>query len=164
MVSQLTLLFRDKLQTTEENETQNTVTAEKRSKKKKADSSETAKSGSDSSETDNVFGYFFSSPISSSSFKMPLRYPDYRREDYENMSEEELDRLLDVYGLPVLGDLSHKKAFAIGAFLWEKDIVYEQEESSPPPPDDCFINPNSVKSRLGLTEALREMVRLMFRV
>uniref|UniRef100_A0A0E0BZ55 DUF7722 domain-containing protein n=1 Tax=Oryza meridionalis TaxID=40149 RepID=A0A0E0BZ55_9ORYZ len=51
-------------------------------------------------------------------FQMPLHYPRYRKEDYERMPEWQLDRLLSEYGLPVDGNLQHKRAFAIGAFLW----------------------------------------------
>uniref|UniRef100_J3KXR8 DUF7722 domain-containing protein n=1 Tax=Oryza brachyantha TaxID=4533 RepID=J3KXR8_ORYBR len=51
-------------------------------------------------------------------FQMPLHYPRYRREEYERMPEWQLDRLLSEYGLPVDGTLPHKRAFAIGAFLW----------------------------------------------
>ncbi|KAL6626984.1 hypothetical protein ACP70R_030710 [Stipagrostis hirtigluma subsp. patula] len=51
-------------------------------------------------------------------FQMPLHYPRYSREEYEAMPEWQLDRLLSEYGLPVAGTLHHKRAFAIGAFLW----------------------------------------------
>ncbi|KQK03342.1 uncharacterized protein LOC100829892 [Brachypodium distachyon] len=51
-------------------------------------------------------------------FQMPLHYPRYRREDYEAMPEWQLDRLLSDYGLPVHGNLHHKRGFAMGAFLW----------------------------------------------
>ncbi|GJN38147.1 hypothetical protein PR202_gb27161 [Eleusine coracana subsp. coracana] len=51
-------------------------------------------------------------------FQMPLHYPRYSKEDYEAMPEWQLDRLLSEYGLPVTGTLHHKRAYAIGAFLW----------------------------------------------
>ncbi|KAK9094331.1 hypothetical protein Scep_025800 [Stephania cephalantha] len=51
-------------------------------------------------------------------FEMPLHYPRYTKEDYENMPEWKLDCLLAQYGLPVTGDLQHKRKFAMGAFLW----------------------------------------------
>ncbi|KAK1271672.1 hypothetical protein QJS04_geneDACA007726 [Acorus gramineus] len=57
---------------------------------------------------------------SSSSFQMPLHYPRYTRKDYEGMPEWKLDRLLEEYGLPVRGDLEHKRGFAMGAFLWQQ--------------------------------------------
>ncbi|XP_050208739.1 uncharacterized protein LOC126659491 [Mercurialis annua] len=52
-------------------------------------------------------------------FKMPLHFPRYTKEDYEKMSEDEIDRILQDYGLFVNnGDLGYKKQFAIGAFVW----------------------------------------------
>jgi hypothetical protein len=51
-------------------------------------------------------------------FQMPVHYPRYTKKDYEQMPEWQLDRLLMQYGLPVTGDLSCKRSFAIGAFLW----------------------------------------------
>ncbi|KAH6801875.1 hypothetical protein C2S51_033321 [Perilla frutescens var. frutescens] len=51
-------------------------------------------------------------------FRMPLHYPRYSKSDYENMPEWKLDRLLSEYGLPVIGDVHHKRNFAMGAFLW----------------------------------------------
>ncbi|KAK9145344.1 hypothetical protein Sjap_005247 [Stephania japonica] len=51
-------------------------------------------------------------------FEMPLHYPRYTKEDYENMPEWKLNCLLAQYGLPVTGDLQHKRKFAMGAFLW----------------------------------------------
>ncbi|EEF38143.1 hypothetical protein RCOM_1481440 [Ricinus communis] len=52
-------------------------------------------------------------------FKMPLHFPRYTKEQYEEMSEEKLDLLLQEYGLFVNhGDLDYKKQFAINAFLW----------------------------------------------
>ncbi|GFY92336.1 hypothetical protein Acr_08g0007320 [Actinidia rufa] len=38
--------------------------------------------------------------------------------EYETMSEWKLDCLLAEYGLPVAGDVTHKRKFAMGAFLW----------------------------------------------
>ncbi|CAL9081464.1 unnamed protein product [Musa textilis] len=54
----------------------------------------------------------------SSCFRMPLHYPRYTRADYESMPEWKLDCLLREYGLPVTGDVDHKRSFAMGAFLW----------------------------------------------
>ncbi|KAF8733577.1 hypothetical protein HU200_014882 [Digitaria exilis] len=51
-------------------------------------------------------------------FQMPLHYPRYSREDYEAMPEWQLDRLLSEYGLSATGTLHHKRAFAMGTFLW----------------------------------------------
>ncbi|KAK9099111.1 hypothetical protein Syun_026156 [Stephania yunnanensis] len=51
-------------------------------------------------------------------FQMPLHYPRYTKDDYECMPEWKLDRLLDQYGLPVVGDVKQKRSFAMGAFLW----------------------------------------------
>ncbi|KAG5538262.1 hypothetical protein RHGRI_019000 [Rhododendron griersonianum] len=51
-------------------------------------------------------------------FQMPLHYPRYTKAEYEAMPEWKLDCLLTEYGLPVTGDVSHKRKFAIGAFLW----------------------------------------------
>uniref|UniRef100_A0A7N0V3H5 DUF7722 domain-containing protein n=1 Tax=Kalanchoe fedtschenkoi TaxID=63787 RepID=A0A7N0V3H5_KALFE len=55
---------------------------------------------------------------STSTFQMPLHYPRYTKKDYQNMSEQLLDRLLAEYGLPLQGDLASKREFAMGAFLW----------------------------------------------
>ncbi|OMO85183.1 hypothetical protein COLO4_21726 [Corchorus olitorius] len=52
------------------------------------------------------------------SFQMPLHYPRYKKSDYENMPEWQLDCLLNEYGLPVIGDVDQKRKFAMGAFLW----------------------------------------------
>ncbi|CAO2835521.1 unnamed protein product [Amaranthus hypochondriacus] len=51
-------------------------------------------------------------------FQMPVHYPKYSRADYETMPEWRIDCLLTQYGLPVSGDLDHKRKFAMGAFLW----------------------------------------------
>ncbi|OVA01911.1 hypothetical protein BVC80_9079g50 [Macleaya cordata] len=51
-------------------------------------------------------------------FQMPLHYPRYKKSDYESMPEWKLDYLLTEYGLPLNGDLSHKRNFAMGTFLW----------------------------------------------
>ncbi|KAF8380101.1 hypothetical protein HHK36_027571 [Tetracentron sinense] len=51
-------------------------------------------------------------------FQMPLHYPRYRKADYETMPEWKLDCLLTEYGLPVTGDVTHKRSFAMGTFLW----------------------------------------------
>ncbi|KAF9614941.1 hypothetical protein IFM89_021371 [Coptis chinensis] len=55
-------------------------------------------------------------------FEMPLHYPRYKKEDYETMPEWQLDCLLNQYGLPVIGDVAHKRNFAMGAFLWPSQI------------------------------------------
>lgn len=51
-------------------------------------------------------------------FRVPLHYPRYTRKDYEDMPEWKLDRVLAEYGLSANGDLSYKREFAMGAFLW----------------------------------------------
>ncbi|XP_039144166.1 uncharacterized protein LOC120281389 [Dioscorea cayenensis subsp. rotundata] len=51
-------------------------------------------------------------------FKMPLHYPRYSKEEYENMPEWRLDCLLAQYGLPASGGVAEKRTFAMGAFLW----------------------------------------------
>ncbi|KAK9131012.1 hypothetical protein Sjap_011499 [Stephania japonica] len=51
-------------------------------------------------------------------FQMPLHYPRYTKNDYEHMPEWKLDRLLDQYGLSIVGDVKQKRSFAMGAFLW----------------------------------------------
>nr|GMC65904.1 uncharacterized protein LOC104244657 [Ipomoea batatas]GMD61911.1 uncharacterized protein LOC104244657 [Ipomoea batatas]GME02977.1 uncharacterized protein LOC104244657 [Ipomoea batatas] len=51
-------------------------------------------------------------------FQMPLHYPRYTRSEYETMPEWKLDCLLTEYGLPIQGDVNHKRKFAMGAFLW----------------------------------------------
>ncbi|KAL7121514.1 hypothetical protein ACP275_02G186600 [Erythranthe tilingii] len=51
-------------------------------------------------------------------FQMPLHYPRYSRAEYEEMPEWKLDCLLAEYGLPVIGNVHHKRKFAMGAFLW----------------------------------------------
>ncbi|KAL5727102.1 hypothetical protein ACHQM5_000334 [Ranunculus cassubicifolius] len=56
------------------------------------------------------------------SFVMPLHYPRYKKVDYETMPEWQLDCLLKQYGLPVNGDIAHKRKFAMGAFLWPSQI------------------------------------------
>lgn len=63
-------------------------------------------------------------------FQMPLHYPRYTKKDYENMPEWQVDRLLAEYGLPIFGDLAHKREFAMGAFLWP-DFHEEPKNSSP---------------------------------
>ncbi|OWM85254.1 hypothetical protein CDL15_Pgr028041 [Punica granatum] len=54
-------------------------------------------------------------------FQMPLHYPRYNKRDYEEMPEWRLDCLLREYGLPVSGDVNHKRNFAMGAFLWKNE-------------------------------------------
>ncbi|KAK8549439.1 hypothetical protein V6N13_027192 [Hibiscus sabdariffa] len=55
-------------------------------------------------------------------FQMPLHYPRYTMQDYLDMPEWKLDRLLSEYGLSATGDLDYKRKFAIGAFLWHHDL------------------------------------------
>ncbi|MCO5548300.1 hypothetical protein L7F22_001757 [Adiantum nelumboides] len=62
----------------------------------------------------------FKKPDVPSTFQMPLHYPKYSKEDYDNMPEWKLDRLLEEYGLPVLGTLGEKRQYAVGVFLWGK--------------------------------------------
>ncbi|KAJ3694596.1 hypothetical protein LUZ60_010076 [Juncus effusus] len=57
--------------------------------------------------------------LSGFQFQMPVHYPRYKRKDYEEMPEWQLDRLLSEYGLPVTGDVQYKRSFAMGAFLWD---------------------------------------------
>ncbi|KAG2333515.1 hypothetical protein Bca52824_004695 [Brassica carinata] len=144
-VSQLTLIFRDKLQTTT-NQSSN------------ANSDAVVKKPLETSSNNNR------EAASWSSFQMPVHYPTFTKREYEAMSEEELDRLLKLYGLPTdLGDFSCKKQFAIGAFLWEKGI-----DSSPA--EHQLENPSSSvgdlgeSSLMGLMTALKYMVHYVFRV
>ncbi|OAY62194.1 hypothetical protein MANES_01G248900v8 [Manihot esculenta] len=51
-------------------------------------------------------------------FQMPLHYPRYTRAEYEAMQEWKLNCLLKEYGLPITGNVEHKRKFAMGAFLW----------------------------------------------
>ncbi|KAG6493109.1 hypothetical protein ZIOFF_048086 [Zingiber officinale] len=64
----------------------------------------------------NAANFFTSS--SDGGFHLPVHYPRYNKDDYEAMPEWELNRLLVQYGLPVAGDLTDKRGFAIGAFVW----------------------------------------------
>eukprot|EP00249_Psilotum_nudum_P001411 c13882_g1_i1 orf=341-784(+) len=54
-------------------------------------------------------------------FQMPLHYPRYKKADYEHMPEWKLDRLLEEYGLPVIGSIREKKDSAIRTFLWKDE-------------------------------------------
>lgn len=56
----------------------------------------------------------------SSNFQMPLHYPRYTKEEYKELPEWMLDRLLAQYGLSTSGhhDLESKREYAMGAFLW----------------------------------------------
>ncbi|KAL7111787.1 hypothetical protein ACP275_05G111800 [Erythranthe tilingii] len=56
-------------------------------------------------------------------FQMPLHYPRYNKSDYEKMPEWRIDGLLKEYGLPVGGDILHKRKFAMGAFLWPDQLL-----------------------------------------
>lgn len=110
-VSQLSIIFGDKHK--QQNLHKDSVENPDVVKKKPYDSS---------SDNNNRSSSWFASS-STSSFQMPLHYPNYTKEEYEIMSEEELDRLLKLYGLPTdLGDLPCKKQFVVGAFLWEKGL------------------------------------------
>ncbi|XP_050228925.1 uncharacterized protein LOC126678096 [Mercurialis annua] len=55
-------------------------------------------------------------------FQMPLHYPRFKKSDYETMPEWKLDCLLKEYGLPIVGDVNHKRRFAMGAFLWPSEL------------------------------------------
>ncbi|KAK9084630.1 hypothetical protein Sjap_025041 [Stephania japonica] len=57
-----------------------------------------------------------------SEFQMPLHYPRYKKNDYENMEEWRLDMLLSQYGLSCEGSLEEKRSFAMGAFLWPDQL------------------------------------------
>ncbi|KAL1222149.1 hypothetical protein V5N11_034713 [Cardamine amara subsp. amara] len=139
-VSQLSIMFRDKPQKLHKDSVENPDVVEK----KPFDSSS-------DNERDQLTSTFAS--WSSSSFQMPLKYPNYTKEEYEIMSEEELDRLLKLYGLPTnLGDLSCKKDFAVGAFLWEKGSSLVEHDS---------VNPNSSLSDLDESSLLGLMALLM---
>ncbi|KAI5080281.1 hypothetical protein GOP47_0005760, partial [Adiantum capillus-veneris] len=62
----------------------------------------------------------FKKPDVPTTFQMPLHYPKYTKDDYDSMPEWKLDRLLEEYGLPVLGTLREKRQYAVGVFLWGK--------------------------------------------
>ncbi|PHU12944.1 hypothetical protein BC332_19874 [Capsicum chinense] len=55
-------------------------------------------------------------------FRMPLHYPRYKKDDYENMEEWKIDELLREYGLSFHGSVDDKRRFAIGAFLWPDQL------------------------------------------
>ncbi|OMO69581.1 hypothetical protein CCACVL1_19401 [Corchorus capsularis] len=57
-----------------------------------------------------------------SCFRMPLHYPLFTKEDYDNMPLWRLDQLFAEYGLKniVGGDLNYKRKFAMAAFLWPR--------------------------------------------
>ncbi|KAJ7297384.1 hypothetical protein O6H91_03G031700 [Diphasiastrum complanatum] len=54
-------------------------------------------------------------------FQMPVHYPRYTKQDYEAMPEWMLDRLLEEYGLPVMGNIEDKRDYCIGSFLWHDE-------------------------------------------
>uniref|UniRef100_A0A2C9V2U7 DUF7722 domain-containing protein n=1 Tax=Manihot esculenta TaxID=3983 RepID=A0A2C9V2U7_MANES len=57
--------------------------------------------------------------IECNTFKMPLHYPSYSKEEYQDMAEWRLDLLLQQYGLPINGrSLAYKREMAICCFLW----------------------------------------------
>lgn len=55
-------------------------------------------------------------------FQLPLHYPRYTKQDYDNMEDFELDVLLKEYGLSFKGSLEEKRAYAVGAFLWPQQL------------------------------------------
>ncbi|GLJ36196.1 hypothetical protein SUGI_0726580 [Cryptomeria japonica] len=55
-------------------------------------------------------------------FQVPLHYPRYTKADYESMPESKLDTLLAEYGLKAGGDVSAKRKYAMGAFLWPAEL------------------------------------------
>ncbi|KAI5065631.1 hypothetical protein GOP47_0020326 [Adiantum capillus-veneris] len=61
----------------------------------------------------------FKKPEVPCAFQMPLHYPSFSKAHYDSMPEWQLDRLLEEYGLPVMGTLLEKKQYAIGVFLWK---------------------------------------------
>ncbi|KAL6977392.1 hypothetical protein U1Q18_026191 [Sarracenia purpurea var. burkii] len=80
-------------------------------------------------------------------FRMPLHYPRYTKEDYQDMPEGKLDRLLADYGLSVGGaGLAYKREFAMGAFLWPHDHHLVEPPPRPPPPPRPTQNGGSVSS------------------
>nr|VDC87190.1 unnamed protein product [Brassica oleracea] len=147
-VSQLTLIFRDKLQTTNQSSNKNSDAVVKKP---------LAPSSSNDRQTRGAASW--------SSFQMPVHYPSFTKEEYEAMSEDELDRLLKLYGLQPtnLGDLSSKKQFAIGAFLWEKGIDSSPGEHEPVNPSSS-VDGLGESSLMGLMTALKYMVHYVFRV
>ncbi|XP_024012433.1 uncharacterized protein LOC18019249 [Eutrema salsugineum] len=143
-VSQLTLIFRDKLQTINQDSNNNSGVVEK-----------IPSESSWNHEHDQLKSESALWP----SFQMPLHYPNFTKEQYEIMSEKELDRLLKLYGLPTdFGDLSCKKQFAFGAFLWEKGL-----NSSPGAKHDS-VNPNSSVGHLGESSLMGLMTALKYMV
>ncbi|CAH8260104.1 unnamed protein product [Arabidopsis lyrata] len=151
-VSKLSIIFRDELQHLNKDSVENLDVVGKKPFNSSSDN-----------ERDQFSGLFAS--CSSSSFQMPLQYPNYTKEQYEIMSEEELDQLLKLYGLPVdIGDLSYKKEFVVGAFLWETGLNSSLDEHD-------SVNPNSStddldeSSLIGLmTVLIKDMVHFIFRV
>ncbi|KAG7580881.1 hypothetical protein ISN44_As08g006340 [Arabidopsis suecica] len=151
-VSKLSIIFRDELQNLNKDCVENLDVVGKKPFNSSSDN-----------ERDQFSSLFAS--CSSSSFQMPLQYPNYTKEQYEIMSEEELDQLLKLYGLPVdIGDLSYKKEFVVGAFLWETGLNSSLDEHD-------SVNPNSFtddldeSSLIGLmTVLIKDMVHFIFRV
>ncbi|OMO68094.1 hypothetical protein COLO4_29906 [Corchorus olitorius] len=59
----------------------------------------------------------------SCSFLMPLHYPLFTKEEYENMPLWRLDQLFAEYRLKIMeGDLDYKRKFAMAAFLWPTSL------------------------------------------
>jgi len=64
-----------------------------------------------------------------SSFQMPLHYPKYTKEDYEDMPESKIDLLLASYGLSTHGNLNYKRKFVMQAFLWPDSSTKGKQSS-----------------------------------
>ncbi|VVB16807.1 unnamed protein product [Arabis nemorensis] len=148
-VSQLTLIFRDKLQNFDEKSNKISDVIRKNQANKPSNS-----------HNDQLASWF----ASWSSFQIPLHYPNFTKEEYQVMPEEELDRLFKLYGLPTnLGDLSCKKQFAVGAFLWEKepDSSLDNHESVD---DNSSTADLGESSMMGLMAVMKRMVHYIFGV
>merc|ERR1712151_388091 len=55
-------------------------------------------------------------------FQLPVHYPRYSKADYELMPEWKLDNLFQQYVLPIRGDLTCKRNYAMGTFLWPDQL------------------------------------------
>ncbi|CAN8301014.1 unnamed protein product [Cochlearia groenlandica] len=154
-VSNLTLLFRDKLKTCNENSNKDSDVIETKVTKQPEEIS-----SSTNNDKDNLTKWVKYWP----SFQMPLHYPSFTKEQYEVMSEEELDRLLKLYGLPTdFEDLSRKKEFAIGAFLWEKEQNSFTDKHEPVNIDSC-VDDLGESSLMGLIKVVKDLVYYIFGV
>ncbi|GLT43818.1 hypothetical protein SLA2020_177480 [Shorea laevis] len=56
-------------------------------------------------------------------FQMSLHHFRYTKEDYQDMPELKLGRLLSEYGLSNQGEWAYKIDLAMGAFLWPDSII-----------------------------------------